>query len=215
MGRKENILTRVLRSLLCILLSIAIALSLFVPGFDLHKVMPDNPVEDTGIQEITVLKVGETTDNITSIVVPVGGETSEEDDTKNTENPDSTGKKTETDKKSEEQEKEEPQKPDTGDGEQGQDDGNQGEEGGEFADLDIAMVMTWYKYGNEPRTITCVPAGTVSKDLNISQLKNNMLKFDFAPYGEEAEYLEITAVSVFKPQKKESSTKILTLDLFF
>ncbi|MBR6609352.1 MAG: hypothetical protein IKK99_03945, partial [Oscillospiraceae bacterium] len=74
------------------------------------------------------------------------------------------------------------------------------------------MVMTWYKYGNEPRTITCVPAGTVSKDLNISQLKNNMLKFDFAPYGEEAEYLEITAVSVSEadgvPQNVESSGEI-------
>ena len=182
MGRKENILTRVLRSLLCILLSIAIALSLFVPGFDLHKVMPDNPVEDTGIQEITVLKVGETTDNITSIVVPVGGETSEEDDTKNTENPDSTGKKTETDKKSEEQEKEEPQKPDTGDGEQGQDDGNQGEEGGEFADLDIAMVMTWYKYGIESikdvalNIINTSPTICSNLILHLMERKQNTLK---------------------------------------
>ena len=209
MNLKEDFIGRAIRSIVCMILSLAIALSLIYPGFDLHTITPANPIEDESIQEITVLKVGENTDNINSIVMPIGGAAAPEE-SENQEQQQGTeqgtvkeqnsDKKEASDRKEEQQETEdektEQEEPNTGDGEEGNEDGNQGEEGGELANLDIAMVMTWYKYGSQPKTIVCNPADTVSKDLNMSQLNDGVLKFDFAPTGEEAEHLKITGVSV-------------------
>ena len=64
MNLKEDFIGRAIRSIVCMILSLAIALSLIYPGFDLHTITPANPIEDESIQEITVLKVGENTDNI-------------------------------------------------------------------------------------------------------------------------------------------------------
>ncbi|MBQ5327363.1 MAG: hypothetical protein J6K80_09195 [Oscillospiraceae bacterium] len=170
--------------------------------------MPEKPAASEDIQEITVLKVGENAENINTIVVP-GSNVSESDDTEQQETdgisdgektPQNTDKKDKSDKKNEDKEKEEEKteadEPNTGDGNQGQEDGNQGEEGGDFAQIDIAMVMTWYKYGSDPKTIICNPSDTVSKDLNVAQLQDNVLKFNFAPTGEEAEYMDILSVTV-------------------
>ena len=72
----------------------------------------------------------------------------------------------------------------------------QGEEGAEELELDLAAVMTWYRYGNEPKTITCGPSKAVAKTLNTAQLKNNELKYRFDLTGADARYVEITSVSL-------------------
>lgn len=84
----------------------------------------------------------------------------------------------------------------TGDGDDGQEDGLSGEEGGEEAELDLAMVMKWYKYGAEPKTIVCGPSEAVSADINTAQLNNNELKYDFELTGEEAGNAHVTQVYV-------------------
>ena len=84
----------------------------------------------------------------------------------------------------------------TGDGEYGQEDGLIGEEGGEEVELDLAMVMKWYKYGSEPKTIVCGPSDKVSGNINTAQLKNNELEYNFEPTGDEAKNTRITEVHV-------------------
>ena len=87
----------------------------------------------------------------------------------------------ETDSEERQPEEKDPQDPGTGDGDDGQEEGLEGEEGGEEADFDIAMVMTWYKYGTQPKTIVCGPSDTVSGDINTAQLVNNELKLENVP----------------------------------
>lgn len=84
----------------------------------------------------------------------------------------------------------------TGDGDDGQEDGLSGEEGGEEAELDLAMVMKWYKYGSEPKTIVCGPSDAVMSEINTAQLINDELKYDFELTGEEAGNAHIVSVSV-------------------
>lgn len=86
--------------------------------------------------------------------------------------------------------------PTTGDGENGQEDGSQGEEGGEEMELALAAVMTWYKYGTQPKTIVCGPSERVGKTLNTAQLVNDELKYAFSLTGEDADNVRITAVWV-------------------
>ena len=90
----------------------------------------------------------------------------------------------------------EAEEPDVDEGEEGNEDDNMGEEGGEELDLDLAAVMTWYRYGNEPKTITCSPSKAVAKTLNVAQLYHNELKYQFQLTGSDAEFVEITSVSL-------------------
>lgn len=89
-----------------------------------------------------------------------------------------------------------PEDPGDGDGDEGQEDGNEGEEGGEESELDLAMVMTWYKYGTQPKTILCGPSDAVSKSINTAQLVNDELKYAFSLTGEEADNVTISSVSM-------------------
>ena len=75
--------------------------------------------------------------------------------------------------------------PDTGDGEEGQEDGIQGSEGGEEATLDLALVMSWYRYGSQRTTIVCGPSESVQKSLNTAQLLNGELKYHFDLTGQQ------------------------------
>ena len=81
-------------------------------------------------------------------------------------------------------------------GEEGNEDDQQGEEGGEELNLDLAAVLTWYRYGNEPKTLTCGPSKAVAKTLNMAQLKNSELKYRFDLTGVDARYVEIISVSL-------------------
>ena len=62
-----------------------------------------------------------------------------------------------------------------GDGDQGKEDGNYGDDGGEEEENEISLVMTWYKYGNQPKTIVCAPSAVVAKNISTAQLTNGEL----------------------------------------
>ena len=86
--------------------------------------------------------------------------------------------------------------PDTGDGGEGQEDGLQGEEGGEAENLDLALVMNWYRYGSRKSSIICAPSETVTKSLNTAQLAGGELRYDFAVTGEEKQGWSVDSVQV-------------------
>ena len=182
----------ILRGGICILLSAAIVLGLVLPGTNMKPAQPTDPLENESIREISVLKVGENINELQTIVVPNGGsaaptepkEESEKTDPEETQPNETVPQETES------------EEPDVDEGEEGNEDGNQGEDGGEELDLDLAAVLTWYRYGNEPKTITCAPAKAVAKTLNVAQLKNNELKYRFDLTGTDARYVEITSVSL-------------------
>lgn len=182
----------ILRGGICLLLSAAIILGLILPGTNMKPAQPTDPLENESIREISVLKVGENINELQTIVVPNGGsaaptepkEESEETDPEETQPNETIPQETETEEQ------------DVDEGEEGNEDDQQGEEGGEELNLDLAAVLTWYRYGNEPKTITCGPSKAVAKTLNTAQLKNNELKYRFDLTGADARYVEITSVSL-------------------
>ena len=74
-------------------------------------------------------------------------------------------------------------------------DDNVGEEGGKVTDLDLGLVLTWYKYGSEARTVVCAPEGAVKRTILKSQLHGDQLRYKFSFAGEEADHAEITGVT--------------------
>ena len=193
MNWKSILQKGLLRGGICILLSTAIILGLVLPGTNMKQAQPENPLEDESIREITVLKVGENISQLQTIVVPNGGSAAPTEP--NETNPDETNPE-ETEPNETIPEETEAEKPDIDEGEEGNEDDQQGEEGGEELELDLAAVLTWYRYGNEPKTITCSPSKAVAKTLNTAQLKDNELKYRFDLTGSDARYVEITSVSV-------------------
>ena len=203
---------------LCILLSLAMVLGLILPGVDLTSVQPENPIEDESVREIEILQVGENASNLNPISVPEGStaspsepeetepEESEPEESEETEPEESEPEETEPEENEPEETEPEDTKPqeskpeettpEDGDDDEGNDDGNQGEEGGDELELELAAVMTWYKYGTDPNTLVCAPADTVTKSINVAQLADNSLKYDFSLTGEDSRYVEITGVSV-------------------
>ena len=183
----------ILRGGICILLSAAMILGLILPGTNMKPAQPENPLENESIREISVRKVGDKINELQTIVVPNGGSAAptepKEDESEET-YPEQTqpNEKVPQETESEEQ--------DIGQGEEGNEDGNQGEEGGEELDLDLAAVMTWYRYGKDAETITCAPSQSVAKHLNTAQLKNNQLKYRFDLTGSDAKFVEITSVDL-------------------
>ena len=89
-----------------------------------------------------------------------------------------------------------PEDPGTGDGDEGNDDGNSGEEGPTLADLDLAAVMTWYKYGNEPNLLTCGPSESVTSSVNTAQIMEQLLEYSFSLEGRDSGGAEITSVTL-------------------
>lgn len=78
----------------------------------------------------------------------------------------------------------EPQDPqENGDGEQ--QDANEGEEGGEEQELDLGLVLTWYKYGTEANTVVCGPNSAVGRTIKDTQLKENRLRYHLEFTGDD------------------------------
>ena len=180
--------SRRVRAGLCVLLIIAIVLGLCLPGLRLETAAPENPLTGAPVRDITVLQLGEHTDDANSGGTSAGDSTQPEDmDPPETEPVETTPQETRPEDSASEE-------PNTGEGGEGQEDGSQGEEGGEETQPDLAMVMTWYKYGTQPRTIVCGPSEAVSKTINTAQLMDQKLKYSFSLTGAEAGNAEITAV---------------------
>lgn len=193
MDWREMIYGRGCRGLLAFGLVLVILFSLFSSGITVQTVRPENPVENGNIKEISELQLGnldgeekQAEQKTEEATTPSG------QDNVQGENAQLSQIRPEV-SKTEEAESEDQN---TGDGEQGQEDGNQGEEGGEEAELDVAMVMTWYKYGSQPKTIVCSPEQGVYKTINTAQLLKNKLKYEFYATGEDANDVQIVSVSV-------------------
>jgi len=187
------------------LLFATILMHVFLPVANMARIHPDNPLEDSSIREISVLQMGESLSNLSNIVVPNGGTAAPKDFEQGNMGP--------TDQTSEESELEEPEPeepiPDETEGEseetdgeddlkddEGNEDGEDGKEGGSEKEVELAAVMTWYKYGNEPNTIVCTPSGSVAQTVNVAQLVNNNLKYEFQITGQDARYVEIQSISL-------------------
>ena len=224
MNFKLLIHKNILQSGICILLCVAMLLGLILPGIDMLRSEPRNPLENETIREISILKVGDDVSDLDDIVVPnqdsvkptEPDETEPQEETKPEETEPEETKPEETkpeETKPEETEPEEtkpeetkpeetkpeepePTDPDDGEDDEGNDDDDEGEEGGEELELDLAAVLTWYKYGNDPKTIACGPFSTVYKSINTAQLLGSTLKYNISLTGDDARYVEITGVSV-------------------
>ena len=185
---------------ICLLLCGAILLGLTLPGLDMTHAKPHNPLENEAIREISILNVGDNVSQLDDIVVP-NQDTAAPTEPEETEPPEDTQPPEESQPEETEPEETIPKEteetqPNEGDEDEGNEDGDQGEEGGEALELELAAVLTWYRYGTDPNTITCGPSGTVYKAINVAQLKDNTLKYTMSLTGEDARYVEITGVSV-------------------
>ena len=206
-----------LQSGLCIVLAVAILLGLCIPGAFLKTVQPDSPLDQDWFYDMEELLLGEGKQEQEEGEDPNKGSNSsqpeetqpEETQPEETQPEETQPEETQPEEtQPEETQPEETQPEETvpndteseeqsdGDGDEGQEDGNRGEDGGEEAELDLSMVMTWYKYATQAKTIVCGASDTVSKTINTAQLSNNQLKFHFSLTGEEAEYVSISKVSV-------------------
>lgn len=193
-----------IQAVLCVMLSVAIVAGLCLPGFALQTKELQNPIGGE-IQDINVLLMGDGENGSSG-----GMNSDEEDESEEGENGTSGGgnngsgkgesgsstAKPKEEQPEEKQEETESEEQSTGDGDEGQEEGNIGEEGGDISQLDVAMVMAWYKYGKERRTIVCGPSDVVSKRINTAQLIDGQLEYEFFTAGEDGDKIEITAVSV-------------------
>jgi len=181
---------KLLQTALSLVLCAALILGLWLPGVELSEKSLENPLAEESVREISVLKFGEQSGEMTTVKLISGGAASEQEDGEELEEPESTPEPTSKPQKTEDN------TPSTGDGDEGQEDGLQGDEGGEELTLDLALVMGWYRYGSERRTIVCSPASEVSRTVNTAQLKNDILRYDFELTGEDAKHVEILSVTM-------------------
>ena len=213
MNWNSSLHKNILQSGICILLCAAILLGLLLPGIHMSHSQPESPLDHEAIREIAILKVGDDVEELDDIVVPnedsVAPTEPEETEPEETQPEETQPEETEPEEtQPEETEPEEtkpeetipnetePTEPDDGDDDEGNDDKDEGEEGGDELELDLAAVMTWYKYGTDPNTIACGPSSTVYKSINVAQLTGGNLKYEFTLTGTDAKYVEITKIDM-------------------
>ena len=183
---------RRVQAALCVILTVALSVGMVAPGTMLSTVQPENPLAHAQLHEIEPLLLGQEEEG-------QSGQSGANSQTESSEaDPqEQTGVDTqETTPQETKPEQSQPEEPGTGDGEEGQEDGNDGEEGGELIQPDLSVVLTWYKYGTQPKTVVCGPSDTVAKTINTAQLRNNELKYAFSAVGKDAHKLQITAVTL-------------------
>ena len=199
MNWKEMLHRRSVKAGLCLILIFAIVMGLCYPGAVPKASHKENPLTNTEAKEIQAVQLGENT-----MKQNVNGDSKDDDSESDSTQSESTEAKQPLET---EPEYTDEKIPDVGHGQEGQEDGNQGEEGGEEAEFDFAMVMTWYRYGTEPKTIVCGPSETVGKTLNTAQLANNELKYAFSLVGENEGDVKIKKVylEAGNEEKKEAA----------
>ncbi len=194
------------RTGICVALILAIILGLIIPAVNINTVQPAAPAvsDDAYAYDTLVLGEREQADQSEDDSEDADRGQMSKDETVISENSDNEQDSEETDSESEESQETESKNDaetddtDTGDGDDGQEDGIEGEEGGEVNDQTLGLVMTWYKYGRQPKTIVCGPSGTVKGRVNTAQLKDDELKYAFDFTGEKAKGAKIKSVSVKK-----------------
>lgn len=193
MAWKSILHKNLLRSGISLLLIGAIVLSVALPGVDMKRAEPSDPLENESVREINVLNVSENITQMNTIMVPSGGSAAPTEPKET--NPDETNPE-ETKPEETVPQETESEDQDVGDGEEGNEDGKQGQEGGKEVQLQLAAVMTWYQYGRDGKNIVCGPDEAVAKTLNTAQLRDNELEYEFSLEGEDADYVEITSVTM-------------------
>ena len=163
--------SKYLRGGLCAVLIAAILLGLWLPGTGLKEAQPDDPLQGEGVREITVLKLGENLEQLSTISVPSGGQT----------------KSTEPNDKASETRPEETQ-PDssTDDGGDDQEDGNQGADGGEVSPSELSLVLTWNAKG-----IACAAGNTQAFSVSSYELNEDLFRFRVSLTGTQAQDAKI------------------------
>ena len=193
-----------LRPGICILLLLSLILGIFLPGLPFQRETLENPLTEQEIQDIHPVRLGDDSDGSNTIVVPVeGGENAQgkqevsQGDGIAGEGEAQTGetKPEEVLPVEKEGEKTYQEENSTGSGNQGQEDGNSGEEGGELVQPDLAAVMTWERYGDDT-TLACGPYQTVAATVNLAQLDNGALRYNFYLTGPDAKDVKITGLTV-------------------
>ena len=132
------------QSVLCLILS-ALLVWMLLPLGNLPQAQLRDPIGNDPLPPIGPLQLGEGDQTIPETVPST--EPMESQPPETTPNDQQETRPPET--QPEETENPDETQPDTGDGDEGQEDGLQGEEGGEEENLDLALVMNWYRYGSQ------------------------------------------------------------------
>ena len=156
--------SKYLRGGLCGALIAAILLGLWLPGTGLKEAQPDDPLKGEGVREITVLKLGENVEQLSTVTVPSGGQLRPTEIKENAAQPDSA----------------------SDDGDNGREDGNRGADGGEVSPSELSLVLTWNAKG-----IACAAGNTQSFSVSSYELKEGMFRFSANLTGTLAQNAEI------------------------
>ena len=179
------------QSILCLILS-ALLVWMLLPLGNLPQAQLRDPIGNDPLPPMEELQLGEGDQSIPETVPSTEPPESQPRESEPGENEETRPQETQP----EETENPDETQPDTGDGDEGQEDGLQGEEGGEMENLDLALVMNWYRYGSQKTTIVCGPSQTVTKGLNTAQLLNDQLKYDFTFTGSQKQGWSVASVQV-------------------
>ena len=167
--------SKYLRVGLCGALIAAILLGLWLPGTGLKEAPPDDPLKGEGVREITVLKLGENVEQLSTVTVPSGGQLRPTEIKENAAQPDSA----------------------SDDGDNGREDGNQGADGGEISPSELSLVLTWYPENGSAKGIACAADNTQSFSVSSYELNEGMFRFSANLTGTLAQNAQIVdAVSV-------------------
>lgn len=168
---------KLIRSVICLLLALLVVVGMALPGVTMERQEPEDPLADTPVQEVTLLQVGEELLQDSPIRIP-SQERSPEAETLPPETEET---------QPEDQQQDIPVTQPAGESEEeGAEDGTQGELGGETADLDLAMVLTWYPAGNKEESIVCQSMASRTKTINTAKLSGTVFRYRFAPTGDDA-----------------------------
>ena len=190
MNRQQWLQSRKQQKILCIILTVALIAGMVLPLTQFQSAPQSDPLDHSHVHDIETLRLGDSEDS--HQVQSSSGGSSDSEDARDGDPAGTAESLPEETKPQEDQ----PKDPGTGDGDEGQEDGNTGDEGGQETQPDLAVVMTWYKYGSFPKTVVCAPSEAVQKTVNTAQLKDSKLKYDFSVTGKDASKLQITGVSV-------------------
>lgn len=170
-----------LRGGACAVLIAAILLTLLLPGMKLTEAQPESPLTGDSVRDITVLHLGESTQQSDASLVPSGGrrETPEQDQDNSETQPQQRPETTQPD-------------PSTEDGSDGQEDDNQGADGGELSPAELSMVLSWYPDGANARSVSCAPDKTQQLSVNSYELTDGLFRFSVSLTGTLARDGEIT-----------------------
>ncbi len=222
MNIKQFLHHRTAYKVLCVGLIIALVLGMGNMGKSLHTLEPVNPPPGNDEQVLELLTLGENAQeqeliDETDDETDNGGmsdeeiESEEQDEQEKTENqdqeePEETPQEEPPEEDEEEDQstseepitEEETESDDTDEGDEGDQpvDDDEGESGDEEVEMILGMVMTWYKYGKQPRNIVCGPSSTVYGKINTAQLVDDTLKYDFSLTGDKAANTKITSAFV-------------------